>query len=90
MKTIQPGTLQVPAAGTLALAKAKIISLLNLILPVTCQAKSSRDAFTLAAIFFLCITLLFYPAIVAVVYCIVKAGLHKTDTYNETPNFNNK
>lgn len=77
MKKNNSGTLSVPAIGKLSIAKAKLISLLNCILPGDCQIKTSRDGYIVATIFFICITLFFYPAIVAAVWCGVKAGLHK-------------
>ena len=76
MKKNNSGTLQVPAIGLLTNVKSKLISLLNCLLPEDCQIKTSRDGYIVASIFFLCITLFFYPVIVAAVWCVIKAGLH--------------
>ena len=82
MKQKQSGTLLVPGIGALASFKSRIIAALNSILPADCQIKTSKDGYIMAAIFFLCITLFFYPAIVAVVYYAVKAGLHMDGGYS--------
>ena len=81
MKNLSSGTAHVPASGILTTCSIKLIAALNSILPADCQIKTSRDGYIVATIFFVVVTLLFYPAVVGIVYCAIKAGLHREGGY---------
>ena len=81
MKKELTGANPVPLFGVFANFKSMLIAALNSILPADCQIKTSRDGYIVATIFFVVVTLLFYPAVVGIVYCAIKAGLHREGGY---------
>lgn len=70
-KELTLGTKMVPAH--LTNKASKIRELLNKALPADCQIKTDRDAWYVSAIFCTCVTFIFPPAVVALVYCVHKA-----------------
>lgn len=70
-KEMTLGTPAVPAPRTSAADKLR--EQLNKVLPADCQIKTARDAWYVSAAFCTCVTFIFPPAVLALVYCVIQA-----------------
>ena len=72
-KELTIGTPAVPARLTSKVSKTTLRHLLNRLLPADCQVKNDQDAWYVSTIACASLTLIFPPALIALVYCFIKA-----------------
>lgn len=70
-EVILEGTQVVPASRASVAERTR--ELLNRVLPEECQVKTAQDAWYVAAIGAACVMLVFPPALLAVMYCVIRA-----------------
>lgn len=70
-EVIIEGTQVVPASCASVAERTR--ELLNRVLPEECQVKTAQDAWYVAAIGAACVMLVFPPALLAVMYCVIRA-----------------
>lgn len=72
-KELTLGTPSVPAHLTNEASKTTLRNRLNRLLPADCQVKTAQDAWYVSTLACASLTLIFPPALIALVYCFIKA-----------------
>lgn len=72
-KELTIGTPAVPARLTSKVSKTTLLNRLNRLLPADCQVKTAQDAWYVSTLACASLTLIFPPALIALVYCFIKA-----------------
>lgn len=72
-KELTIGTPAVPAREIKFVSKTTLLNRLNRLLPADCQVKTAQDAWYVSTLACASLTLIFPPALIALVYCFIKA-----------------